>query len=213
MTEAVERLLCSSCRRQTRHESLWEDTTRGEDEKWDYWWSETHLVLRCLGCESVSFAIRRMNSEDLEYDGQPIVSEDVYPPRRSELPNLKSGTLNRLPWQVRGIYQETVATMEIGAHLLSLAGVRATIEAVCVDLGADGLNLETKIKGLVERDHLTPSQAEFLHHARIAGNQSLHEAVPPPGTAVQAAFEILHQLLVNAYELPWIAAALAKTES
>jgi hypothetical protein len=84
------------------------------------------------------------------------------------------GTL-LIPVLVRKMYKETVDALNANIRTLAGGGLRATVEAICLDNNIEERNLEKKIDELAKRNLLTTAQAELLHEERYLGNAALHE--------------------------------------
>ena len=113
--------------------------------------------------------------------------------------------------------------------LLCAVGLRALVEAVCVDKEikkgfVDVLknnvlvkktkgNLEGKINGLFQKQFLTEEQAKFLHELRFMGNDAVHELVCPSVADLRLAFGIIESVLNLIYELPIKSAKLKKNRN
>jgi hypothetical protein len=99
------------------------------------------------------------------------------------------------------------------APTLTAIGLRALVEAICIDQTCLGRNLQDKIDALVTTGALSKSQADFLHIHRFLGNEAAHEITPPPLDELAASLDILESLLKTIYELPVIAAQVRQSKS
>lgn len=167
-------------------------------------------MVRCRGCETISFAQYSWNSEDTDYEDQPIQTLILYPSRTIRKPIERYYCLSDI---VRKIYLETLTALSNKAPILAAIGIRAVVEAVCKDKGCNGHNLENNIDLLVEKGHLASDQASFLHLQRFMGNAAAHEISPPVQTELEAALDIAETLLTNLYILPRLAEEMTRSQA
>jgi len=85
---------------------------------------------------------------------------------------------------------------------LAGAGLRATVEAICLDNKIKDGNLRNKIDELANRNLLTAAQAELLHEERYLGNAALHEMETPPIQDIEDGLQIVEGLINTIYILP-----------
>lgn len=193
---------CSNCKNITNHEILYED--KYVEEPNDAIWSGTiHQVIKCMGCENRSFRLVEANSEDLDqHSGEILETVTIYPFEDFVHPPIAS--THFLPIKVRDIYFELLKALTNGAPILTAIGLRALIEAICLDCKTTSKNLEGKIKELATKGFLSKKQAEFLHKHRFIGNEAAHEIQAPKKSELLAALEIAETILKTMYILPII---------
>src|SRR5262249_54121961 len=106
------------------------------------------------------------------------------------------------PDRVGRIYLETVRALNAGSLILAGGGLRAIVEAICIDQKVTGGNLQKRIDNLVARGLLARPQAELLHEERYIGNAAFHEISAPAKTDVEDGLIIVEGLLNTIYTLP-----------
>jgi hypothetical protein len=198
----IVKVPCSQCGRDTNHDVVREHVrqgTEGDPSRGGFGWTDTHQIVQCRGCEEVSF--RGYNWADY-YGDQDDVDVKVYPSRLVGLEDIEWKMKRRFPSAVSRMYVETRNALLVSARVLAAAGLRATVEAVCVDAGVKGRTLEQKIDALATQGLLTARQAGYLHSPRFIGNVALHEFTPPSEPDFIAAFNVLTHLLRVVYGLP-----------
>ncbi len=161
-------------------------------------------IIKCLGCESISFRIGSTNSDDYEQDDEgkyySVETEEIYPNRimgRRLLPDY-----HLLPHRVRSIYRETHSAFATKLHTLAGVGIRTLVEAVCMEENASGYTLENKIDDLVKKGILTARNAKALHNTRLLGNRAAHEIQSPNTIELGVGLDIIDNLLENVYIIP-----------
>lgn len=197
---------CGECKRQTKHSVLSSIDIVGTDkidEHTLFEWYESYQVIRCGGCETVSFRQTRSNSEDLDLGPDGLVynvQEDLYPSRTEGRKPIVDHKL--LPRNVEGIYVESVKALNSLQPVLTGIGIRAIIETVCSDKSASGKNLGERIDNLVVQGVLTKEGASILHKLRVLGNKSAHEVKPHDEVQLGLAVDVIDHLLQGVYILP-----------
>ncbi len=198
--------LCRECLRDTKHEILSEATLSGSEGPADYSidWSIEHQIVRCLGCETISFRKTSGCSEDVvqvgedEWEYQPLI--EIFPPLLDGRQPLTDATL--LPDKIQRIYEESLKALNETQPVLCGIGIRAIIETVCKDKSAVGGTLFEKINSLVGLGVLTQDGADILHKLRTLGNDAAHEVKPHSLKELGLAFDVVDHLLLGVYILP-----------
>ena len=217
--DKVIQVLCQQCKRNTRHIVLRSvDTSYSEDWGDGFFSAESkYQVIQCLGCEEISFRTESSNSEDIDPEYGPVISEVIYPRRTMETINIKS-YLN-LPYHLNRIYKETIECYNNDLMTLCGAGARALVEGLCKEksvkdgpveeIKSDGSriikrekNLQGRINGLAEKGILTKKNADILHEHCFLGNEALHELSLPTKEELSLAITIIEHVLDSIYELP-----------
>lgn len=206
----IRTIPCGTCHVPTRHKvgcsirHLWgNDDIQGADD---------YEILRCEGCESISFRSSSSNSDDYHIDDEgeyhSIEQVSVFPPRLAGRPALRD--IWSLPKRVSTIYRETHVAVCSGLKIIAGIGIRALVEAICKENGAERGDLKEKIDDLVEKGILTAANAAVLHQTRFLGNSLAHEMIEPRDEELGVAFDIVEGLLSNIYIIPQKAEMLAR---
>lgn len=214
-------VLCSFCRVETNHDVLFEyEADRRYDPETEDGWGVGASFLRCRGCDWPTLELRTTDTDTLDQDGNYTEVRHLYPERSAISEDLggRSYLLVRnwsdleiqewtttLPGSVRSLYRETLVALQNDAPILAAAGLRAIVEAVCLDKAVAGDTLNEKIDGLVEAGILAAEQARFLHLHRLIGNDAVHELKVPETPVLIASMVILQNVLRTVYGLPRIA--------
>lgn len=200
--DEIREVVCNRCDNTTNHVVCGSAEFRWGNE--DIQGVDIHEIIRCSGCDSISFRMGSSNSEDIDMDDKGNAfypeTEEIYPSRlmgRVPLEDIYS-----MPDKVRSIYKETHAALCTKLKILAGVGIRALIEAVCSEEEAQGNDLEKKINDLVEKGVLTKRNAEVLHRTRILGNKAAHETKAPSDSELDIAFDIAENLLETVYIIP-----------
>lgn len=203
------KVVCIRCLHPTNHIVIASATTRWSSDEDEISGMVDFEIIRCLGCDEVSFRTESSNSEDYtDYDDHRMreydITEKLYPNRfkgRSSLDNQYY-----LPEKVKNVYSETYTALTSNMKILTSIGIRVLLEAVCLEcldeVEIKGKNLEKKIDNLVSKGVLTKANADTLHKTRLLGNKSAHEIVSPTDSELQIGFDIIENLLETIYIIP-----------
>ncbi len=105
-----------------------------------------------------------------------------------------------LPSKVGKLYRETWQAFHCGAFTLAAVGMRAVVEAVCIDRHCKGADLQQKIRKLI--GVLSAGDIHHLQTHRALGNAAVHQMETPSSAELCAALDVLEHLLKTLYELP-----------
>jgi hypothetical protein len=202
-------LPCMGCKNETKHLALVFVNEEGRiSDDYDYRWNSCYYIVECQGCGAVSFLQQDTNSDDVEYgydeDGQVIgehsVTQKLYPQRVAGRDVLED--IHLLPYGVGKVYREAHDAFSAGLNVLAGMGIRAVVEAICLDRSARGDSLEDKINNLKEQNLVTVEGAEILHKLRFLGNKAAHEIKSHTAKELGIAFEVVEHLLLGVYLIP-----------
>jgi hypothetical protein len=220
---------CAECGGARKHDVVVsldkQGTEYSEREGWSVDWADHYQVIRCRGCEIVSFRHLSWFSEDVQPGEDDGTTERLYPKRDAS--SLEKKSLLNVPSSLRRIYSEVIDCYNNDNPTLCAAGLRALVEGTCavqgiadgpVEVPAEGggtkmvrkSNLEGKIAGLAEKDILTQGAAQSLHEHRYLGNEAVHEFTRPSQAELRLAVEIIVHVLDQLYEIPEKALELKK---
>ena len=141
--DKIREVVCNRCDNTTNH-LVCSSAEYSWDHDGDIQGYNTYEIIRCSGCDSISFRHESSNSEDYyrDDDGNEIYNktEEIYPSRLMGRSMLEGRFL--LPTKVRTIYDETHAALCSKLAILAGVGIRALVEAVCSEESAKGRTLE-----------------------------------------------------------------------
>lgn len=172
---------------------------KGDDD--EYYWRQTYRMVKCCGCEHVSFDIETFEESNVRYDrdgNEVLYSEHLsYPDQEGDLKPIK--TARDFPDSVRKIYKETVKAINTECYTLAAAGFRAVIESICLDKNINGRTLEMKINNMQKAGIITMADRDRFHSVRFLGNDSVHEIKTPERKTLLVVLEIIEGILKNLY--------------
>lgn len=190
---------CQRCDFKTNQSILYIKKYRSEDEDYDY--AEEYMVLRCNGCDTISFRKDFIDIEnsypDIDGDWKTDTTTTLYPGEKKNEKILNNFYL--LPDKIIPIYQEAINSFNANCPILTGVAFRAIIEAICIQENITGNNLEKKINNLVKQKLITEKEANRLHSIRFIGNDSVHEMKIPKEESLKIVLNIIVHLLNNLY--------------
>ncbi|WP_405604196.1 DUF4145 domain-containing protein [Polaribacter sp. Asnod1-A03] len=197
-----EKIFCNNCKGLRNQSEVHKIEKRGGDEDGDFQWYRSYSLVKCDGCDNISFYEVYGDTEMMEPTG-PHGEPDYYFDKTVFPPYLESGEsikqLFYLPEKIRVIYSETIASFKSNSSILTAGGLRAIIEAICNHLKITGRNLAERIDGLSKNGHLTIAESKRLHSIRFLGNDALHEIEIPKKAHLYLLLEIVNHLLSNLF--------------
>lgn len=188
---------CIKCKQKTNHDI--EGSHQEEQHPDEYHCMTEHSVVKCRGCNTVSF-------RKVFYDYEGAYPDDyndgwVVPEEIETFPKAEIGSINtkHLPEIVEIIYKETCNAYRDGALTLAGIGFRATIEAICNDQVITGKELSVRINNLASKGLISKKDSARLHSIRFLGNDAAHEIITPSKNSLQAALIICEHLITTVY--------------
>ncbi|MDR6784084.1 DUF4145 domain-containing protein [Pedobacter africanus] len=180
---------------------LFEKKKSGEEIDYNFFWVTRFQLIECAGCENISFLESYGDSFMMtgnDHDGiEYYENAKIYPPYLKNGEELKQDL--QIPQNIRNIYRETVNAFKIESLLLTAAGFRAVIEAICNHLKIKQANLADRIDLLHSKGHLSKSESRRLHSIRFLGNKALHEIETPKPEQLVILLNIINHLLSNLF--------------
>ena len=206
----IIKIQCIVCGLDTNHKKWWSKKFNYSDEEAEIWATDKQEVYSCLGCDHITFRTVSVNSEDMNIvgeneKGEPIIelaeTITLYPKRDRRMIQKKSDIWNA-PTKVRRIYQETIDAYNNGLLTLCGIGIRATIEAICLEekIIVEGLN--NKIDELIKKGIVTPKLGEGLQASRLLGNESAHELETFGDRELLASIQLIDNVIDGHYSTP-----------
>ncbi|MCL1919979.1 MAG: DUF4145 domain-containing protein [Kiritimatiellaeota bacterium] len=191
---------CPDCRQITNHKCLF-TIRKCSDYDDDFYWEQNYETIQCLGCENIQFRKRFSDESMYRYreDGkEESYSESKYYPKNINN-HIVFENIYELPRKLRIVYEETLEALKNNCYLLAGVGLRAVIEAICLDRNIIGRNLEIQINNLVRNKLITEKDGNRLHSVRFLGNDSVHEMDVPKEKKLRIALDITEHLIKNLY--------------
>jgi len=192
---------CNHCKCNTKHEILHKHSFVGDPDEYHY--EIIHMLIQCLGCETVSF-----RKESHDYEAHYQISEDEWEHDTSIdiYPHFIEGhngleKIWGIPSIVQSVYKESILAIQEGAFTLAGLGLRATIEAICNEQDIKGKDLQKRINAMVREGLISKKDASRLHSIRFMGNDAAHDIKKAKKASVLVALKIVEHLITTVYIL------------
>ena len=207
---------CPTCARRTNHEVMYEHsehyTPDNAPEMGIDFADGTWQIVRCMGCEGVSFREYWFTSEDVHpLDGPEEGTEYRYPKVGSD--DLSEERFTLLPEKIRRHYREIIETYNQGLFTACTGLIRSIIEGIANEY-AESANLpdvtevpkgrggiEWKGSKLVDHEVLSKSHGDILHESRVLGNRAVHELEAPPPKELKELIKIIEHTMYVVFEI------------
>ena len=210
---------CAKCgQNRCKHQILHEKVINwSEDRDGPIVSKEFHRFVECMGCESTKYVISTLECLDWDSEEENFIIYPDSPGTQSyrkptisirDIGNRRSGYL--VPEPVWKMYNETIEALNANILTLAGGGLRAVVEAICLDKKIVAKNLQKKIEELSNQNLLTSTQADLLHEERYIGNSALHEMATPTSHDIEDGLGIVEGLINTIYILPSKAKRLKK---
>jgi hypothetical protein len=177
------------------------ELTQGEPNEYEFY--NYDCIIKCCGCDSISFYNKYIDIEagmyDIDGEWQSVETEKQYPEINENIVEIKDFHL--VPSIVSQIYKETIASIKSKSYIIAGAGMRAIIEAVCNDKDINGRDLKTRIGKMVSMGIISKDDGKKLHGIRFLGNDAVHDIKPATPDELHMALRIVTHLLETVYTL------------
>ena len=198
----MEKIYCPICRTQTNHEELFSKERSYNEEEDDCAYFYKDAVIQCKGCDGIQFRREYGDENMVDENSLTGISEfytsSVYFPPYIENHTQVDKSYD-IPDKIRTMYFETLGAIKNKYYILSGAGLRAIVDAICLDQKILSGNLQKKIKSLENKRLITKKEANRLNSIRFLGNDSIHEIEIPDTLKIRTALNIIEHLLINLY--------------
>lgn len=191
------RLYCNICRNETVHEI----TVDHRQNYHDYFWGFSRLlqaqILKCCGCEYLSF---RLFKHPYEFQEKEEIEEFVFPEREDR--KRRREYFFFLPPRIENIYTQVNRAIDLDLNLLAGIGLRGLLEAIVVDrfaVSEYSYSVKSKIDAL--KKHFSSEVIDTLHEFRFLGNKAIHSLEEPYGLDVHRALNVIEGIMVFFYSV------------
>jgi hypothetical protein len=172
---------------------------------------DNYAVLRCRGCDSVSF---RHESWCNDYGDEVFVS--FYPPtRRRDLPQWVNG-MDSLRFSmsqtfVPSLLGQIYSAFHAGSFAIAAMGIRALVEQMIIDKVGDKGSFGANLDAFAQAGYLSKVQRASLEATLELGHAAIHRGYEPSADDVRRALDISEPLLETVYIHEGHAEQLEKT--
>jgi hypothetical protein len=192
------------CVRKTWHEILHETTAHEEHQ------IETHVMIRCAGCGTISLAhqIRHLPNGEVDHSYYPSPVSRKKPSWFGEMALGWLGGVgaDKLAELLHEIYQ----AVDGGQHRLAAMGIRALLEQVMVAKVGDQGTFEQKMQKFQDEGYISLIQRDAMRETIEVGHAAMHRAFAPSEEELSKALDIVEGIMAAIYDHSQAATTLAK---
>ncbi len=199
MNKEIINTRCKRCETYTNHKILEKTNEIEMESSNDTTEYECFNIIRCLGCDEISFLKLAWDS-DIQNDDD--ILHYNYPEDRFYLYEdefLSEDDFSYVPNFVSQIYFEVIEAYISDSMILSGIGLRMIVEAVCLNKKIIGKNLKEKISNLFEDGYISKNDLEIIDKLREIGNISAHQIKSHSITVIGSALEAVNHLIRSIY--------------
>jgi hypothetical protein len=153
-----------------------------------------YYILKCAGCEDVSFRTEEYFSEDQPWDPEDewIPGIKCYPPRVARpVPKW----FEELDDQISDILSETYAALHVDSRALATMGARTALERVMLTKITDRSTFSANVDEFIRQGFMAANLKEPLVNALDAGSASAHRAYTPSREEIANIFDIVEGII------------------
>ncbi len=192
---------CIKCLNETNQKILFKEEESHEYPEEDTYFSYTYYVLKCAGCEKVTYRTDYDDKDNIDYDEHGTMSNyteiKTFPPTIKNHRPLDHTYL--LPGKIKTLYQECTNCIAANSKIMAAAAFRAIVEGVCAEESVKGKDLKAKITALAKDGLISKKDATRLHSIRFMGNDALHKIEPANDEKILLVLQIVEHLLSSLY--------------
>ena len=149
---------CLRCKGTVNHTIIANYSLQENDIKYSCWSCTDYEIIRCNGCDLVSFREEYRDDSCIDFgpDGEVFYSEieSRYPSVISSS-KFKEYNINHIPYVCRKIYEETEFSIENEQIFLSAIGLRTLIESICNDqIQIGNIKFKSKNTNLLKSENI-----------------------------------------------------------
>jgi hypothetical protein len=197
---------CNKCAGETNHSILYEKVDEGSEDfpndGYSIEWGNTHRMIQCCGCDSISMRKDSWFSEDTDEQGRPNVGITYFPPR---VYKRKPAWLDHFglfvgPDEIEDLLKEVYICLQNACPRSAAMSCRALLEHIFI--AQNGQDLGSFAKNMDEFQRLgkmSPVQKQAITDALEAGHASTHRGFKPTHEEMTTIVSIIENLIEVLY--------------
>jgi hypothetical protein len=214
MVENSTKAHCNQCLGTRNHEILYQfkiDEDYGTDNPGFY---SRHELLRCLGCEQITYRIREWNDMERDENKDYIIRIQYYPPAifrsypvwYSDLEHL--GYMDKMKKDETGylyifkLLQEIYIGLQNNSIRLSTMGIRAILESIMIHKVSDNGSFKNNLDEFEKQGYISHNQNSILNTILETGHATIHRGYSPSKKDLTICMDITEHLIATIYIHP-----------
>lgn len=196
---------CEDCSGERRHEVCAEYKDSWSNDEHGMSGGSTNYILKCAGCEHVSFRSENWSSEDYGPEG-PELTLRIYPKSAAQraTPSWLEEFLfsadepeQSLDAQLKEVYE----AFDLGAFWICVMGVRAVIETLMIAKIGDNGSFSKNLSEFSKRGFISEPQRLALDQAIEVGSAAIHRGLKANRAkaleAIQVAENVIEAVMIQ----------------
>jgi hypothetical protein len=201
---------CNRCLRDTNHDLIARDV---ETYNVNEMYGETEYeMMKCRGCNGVTFRRRSWFSDDTDEEGRPKIRENYYPPAisRQKPEWLKLWWYDHTHSEIGPLLNEIYAALHSDLRRLAGMGIRAVIDVVLVETVGDVGTFSEKLSAFMGKGYISEKQRKLIDSIIDAGSASAHRGYDPSAEDLNTLLDVTENLIETIYVHEGQVAAVTK---
>lgn len=206
---------CNRCHGETNQAVLHKETVKwaeviDENEEMGVFkvsGTDAYQMLKCLGCDSISFKHISWFSENRDSQGNIRPELAYYPPSiyrteptwLNELDNILEGEEHKF---IYDLMKEIYSSLHNDSRRLATMGIRALIEHIMIKKVSDQGSFPRNIDKFEEMGFISVSQKEILKAVLEAGHATIHRSYSPTVEDLHTCMDIAESIVESVYIHP-----------
>jgi len=202
----ITKSYCNKCTGHRNHEVLHKEATSWEEyiaEEYSIYGDDIYEMVKCCGCETISFRHKSRFSEDTNYKGDLNTSTNYYPAAiYRKKPKWINELLSPLDFNdsfVSDIIDEIYIALQNNSHRLAALGIRTLIEHIMIDKVGDNGTFNKNMDKFHSEGFISKLQRDALEPIIEAGHATMHRAFAPSEKDLIILIDITESIIESIY--------------
>jgi hypothetical protein len=172
---------------------------------------DQYQIIKCSGCDEVSFIHNSWFSEDIDEHGCPLCRVKQYPPIQKR--KMPSDIQDQEPFgprlyshyalaNITYLLDEIYKSIDVDCYMLASMGIRSLIDTMMNDVIGDMENFTKKLDLMLEQGFISKKDFDILSSIIEVGHASTHRNFKPKIDVINMCLDIVEGLIKRFYLWP-----------
>ena len=197
---------CNKCTGHRNHEVLHRENTSWEEhiaDEYTIYGDDVYEMVKCCGCEKISFCHQSRFSEDIDVKGDLRISTNYYPAAiYRKKPKWINDLLSPLDLNdsfVSDVIDEIYIALQNNSHRLAVLGIRALIEHIMIDNIGDNGSFSKNLNKFQSEGFISKLQRNSLEPIIEVGHATMHRAFSPSEKDLIILIDVTESIIESIY--------------
>jgi hypothetical protein len=200
--DVPQREYCRRCKSRTNHFTLEGETIRWQDPDDPYIEGlNKYDIIKCVGCEEVSFRLTKYNSEEVDDQGRPAPEIKYYPPLALVRPprwlDKVEGKLRPKYRVLTRLLRQALFAFDENLYELAVMGLRACLDIIITKKVGDNGTFQEKLHKAFAAGLISKNDIKRLGIYFQLGSASIHRGFSPSSEQTKYFLEVIQTLFEN----------------